>query len=414
MPIPWVWHQLLVILICLVGASSGAQAQRPAPAAAQDQPILSAEQLDALVAPIALYPGPLVAQVMMASTYPLEVVQADRWLRDKKQLKGDALKAEAGKESWDDSVKSLIATPSVLGMMSQQLEWTEKLGNAVLAQEADVIAAIQRLRMIAYGNGKLSSTKEQTVTLRQEGGKSVVTIEPAAVDAIAVPYYDPSVVYHPWPYTDYQPYYFGCPDYVPCYIVGSGIAFGAGYLIGRWSDGDWWHGGIDWNRGNINIDRNRVTHHWEHNPRHRRGVRYANASVRRKFSNANIAPARNAQDDIRAKAGDLRTSSDRSPGDRAIAAGRGTGDRKQAAVKAKNAPKVAANAAKRTGSAKTAARSKNPAGSGARKAQAASNRPSKARAAPRQIQRAARYGGSHRFAGFGGGGRGGFGGSRRR
>jgi hypothetical protein len=356
---------------------------------------------------------------MMASTYPLEVVQADRWLRGKKQLKADALKAEAAKQRWDDSVKSLIATPSALEMMSQQLEWTEKLGNAVLAQETDVIAAIQRLRMIAYGNKKLSSTKEQTVTLQQEGDKSVVAIEPAAADLIAVPYYDPSVVYDPWPNTDYQPYYFGCPTYVPCNIIGSGIAFGTGYLIGRWIDGDWWHGGIDWNRGSIKIDRNRVTHHWEHNPRHRRGVQYTNANVRQKFSNANSGGARNARDSSRANAADRKTSADRSPGDRAIAAGSGRGDRKQAAVKARNAPKGAANAAKRTGSAKTA-RSKGPAGSGARKAQAASNRPqarsgpSQARTARHQIPRAARYGGSHKFAGFGRGGRGGFGGGRRR
>jgi hypothetical protein len=416
MPMRWIERRLLVILICLVCASLGAQAQSPERAAEPDQRLLSAEQLDALVAPIALYPDPLVAQVMMASTYPLEVVQADRWLRSKKQLKGDPLKAEAAKQSWDDSVKSLIATPSVLDMMSQQLEWTEKLGNAVLAQETDVIAAVQRLRTKAYDNKKLSSTKEQTVTVRQEGGKSVVAIEPAAADSIAVPYYDPSVVYDPWPYADYQPYYFGCPDYVPCGIIGSGIAFGAGYLIGRWIDGDWWHGGIDWNRGNINIDRNRVTHHWEHNPRHRRGVQYTNANVRQKFSNANIGARRNSRDNVRAGAGDRTPGANRAGADRARAADRGPGDRKQAAARAKNAPKGGAkNAAKRADSAKTAARAKSPAGN-ARKAQAASNRthararPSSARMAQHHARRI-HHRGNLRYAGFGGG-RGGFGGRR--
>ena len=143
---------------------------------AQDQPasiepqqqLLDAAQLDQLVAPIALYPDPLLAQVLMASTYPLEVVQADRFAKANKSLKGDKLKEALAKQDWDASVKELVSTPTVLAMMSDKLDWTEKLGDAVLAQQADVMDAIQRLRAKAQANGKLETTEQQTVTVRQE------------------------------------------------------------------------------------------------------------------------------------------------------------------------------------------------------------------------------------------------------
>ncbi len=423
----------IAMLICLVWASLGAGAQNATPAAAEtDQPLLSAEQLDALVAPIALYPDPLLAQVLMASTYPLEVVQADRWLRGKKQLKEDALKAEAAKQPWDESVKSLIATPSVLDMLSQHLEWTEKLGNTVLAQQADVMAAVQRLRVKAYDNKKLSSTKEQTVTVRQEDGKPIVAVEPAAPDSIAVPYYDPAVVYDPWPYTDYPPYHFAVPDYIPAGIITSGIAFGTGYLIGRWVAGDYWYGGINWNRGEITIDRNRVTH-WHHNPQHRRGVQYTNSNVRQTFSNADIGAGRDARENLRLNPGDRKPGADRPgasrPGaDRPGAADRGSADRKQAVAKGANRKQAAAkggpkSTAKRTGSPKTAAANAKRTGGGPKRVQASARhsvrhtqqRPAAARAIRPSPQFASRA--NPRFASFGGRGRGrgGFrGGGRRR
>jgi Protein of unknown function (DUF3300) len=139
----------------------------PAADSSGDQ-VLKPERLDALVAPIARYPDTLLAQVL-ASTYPLEVVQAERWASEHKNLEGDRLKKEVEKQGWDGSVKSLLATPSVLIMMSQKLDWTQKLGDAVLAQQGDVMDAIQRLRARAYATEKLRSTKEQKVTVRQEG-----------------------------------------------------------------------------------------------------------------------------------------------------------------------------------------------------------------------------------------------------
>ena len=153
----------LLVLMVLAPVTSSARTSTSTPAASTstDQ-LLKPGELDALVAPIALYPDTLLSLVLMASTYPLEVIQADRWLKEHKKLKGDDLKTAVDKESWDESVKSLVATPEVLKMMSDKLSWTQKLGDAVLAQQADVIDAIQRLRTNADASNKLTSTKQQT------------------------------------------------------------------------------------------------------------------------------------------------------------------------------------------------------------------------------------------------------------
>ena len=144
---------ILIALLCAVPL--GAMAQSPQPAAAPTQPLLEAPELDQLVAPIALHPDPLLSEILIAATYPLEVVQADRWAKTNKTLKGDALAGALAKQSWDDSLKSLVQVPTVLAMMAEQLDWTQKLGDAMLAQQADVMDAIQRLRTRARNNGKL-------------------------------------------------------------------------------------------------------------------------------------------------------------------------------------------------------------------------------------------------------------------
>src|SRR5262249_33434994 len=149
--------------------------------------------------------------VLMASTYPLEVVQADRWATANKALKGDQLKDAVDKQGWEESVKSLVATPEVLTMMSTKLEWTQKLGEAVLAQQPDVMDAIQRLRNKAEANDKLKTTKEQKVTVTQQQGKKVIAIAPAVPNTVYVPYYDPTVVYGAWPYPAYPPYSYYPP-----------------------------------------------------------------------------------------------------------------------------------------------------------------------------------------------------------
>ena len=293
-------------------AAPPAQTAAP-PAPAPSQPLLKAEELDALVAPIALYPDALLAEVLMASTYPLEVVQADRWATENKALKGDALKAAVDKQSWDDSVKSLAATPSVLAMMSTKLDWTQKLGDAVLAQQPDVMDAVQRLRTKAQANNKLTSTKEQKVTVTQQQNRQVIVIEPTVPDTVYVPYYDPAVVYGGWAYPDYPPYYFAPPlGYVPGAILATGIAFGAGYAVGRWaSGGNYWGGGVNWGGNNINVNRsvninniNAGGNNWQHNPAHRQGVKYSNTNVQQKFSNTNVRAGSADRMDFRGRSGD--------------------------------------------------------------------------------------------------------------
>jgi hypothetical protein len=251
--------RLLALSAVIVLAPVGAIAQTsppPAAPAAPSAPLLKPAELDQLVAPIALYPDPLLAEVLMASSYPLDIVEAERWLQSNKNLSGDALKAAADKQDWDDSIKALVATPSVLDMMSQKLDWTQKLGDAVVAQQADVMDAIQRLRAKAQANNKLSSTKEQSVTVSTVENRQVIAIEPTDPNTLYVPYYDPGVVYGDWPYPDYPPYYWPTPGYIGAGIIATGIAFGTGYALGRWaSGGNYWGGGVNWGNRNLNINR---------------------------------------------------------------------------------------------------------------------------------------------------------------
>jgi hypothetical protein len=244
------WLALAAIILSPICAMAQTSASPTATSTAQ---LLKPAELDQLVAPIALYPDPLLAQVLMASAYPLDIVQAERWLEANKNLKGEALKAAVDKQSWDDSVKSLVATPDVLQMMSGKLDWTQKLGDAVVAQQADVMDAIQRLRTKAQANNKLQSTKEQKVTVQQVQNRQVIAIEPTDPDMVYVPYYDPGVVYGDWPYPDYPPVYWPAPGYIGAGIIATGIAFGAGYALGRWTGGHYWGGGFNWNNNNINV-----------------------------------------------------------------------------------------------------------------------------------------------------------------
>jgi hypothetical protein len=242
-----------IILALLLLLPVGALAQTPAPPASGSQ-LLKPEELDQLVAPIALYPDTLLAEVLMASAYPIDIVQAHRWLESHKNLKGDQLKAAVAKEDWDDSIKSLVATPDVLAMMSEKLDWTEKLGDAVVDQQPDVMDAIQRLRAKAQANDKLKSTAQQTVTVNEVRGKQVIAIAPTDPDTVYVPYYDPGVVYGAWPYPDYPPYYWPPPPYIGYGLLATGLAFGAGYALGNWWSGGYWGGNINWSGGGNNIN----------------------------------------------------------------------------------------------------------------------------------------------------------------
>jgi len=180
----------LLLFFVVVATPMAVLAQsQPPPAAPPNEQLLKSEQLDALVAPIALYPDNLLSLVLMASTYPLELVLADRWMKENKELKGDQLKAEVGKQSWDDSVKSLATRPDVLSMMSARIDWTQKLGEAMLSQQPDVMDAIQRLRKKAEANNESTSIKKQR--------GNVLVIGNAAYNSVAAlktPITDASIV----------------------------------------------------------------------------------------------------------------------------------------------------------------------------------------------------------------------------
>ena len=245
------------------------------------------EELDQMLAPIALYPDSLIAQILMASTYPLEVVQAERWVQQNKTLTGDALDDALKEKSWDPSIKSLCHFPDVLFAMSDKLDQTSKLGDAFLSQNDDVMATIQQLRRKAETQGNLKTTKEQKVIHEEDA----IRIEPAVRQVVYVPVYDPLYVYGPWWYPAYPPYYWYYPPGV--IITGGFITFGPRFFIGidlfSWS----W---FDWHRHYIYIDVHKARrfhrfHHrhdsdryfWRHNPVHRRGVAYRDRRTSERF-----------------------------------------------------------------------------------------------------------------------------------
>lgn len=281
---------LTVALLTLPGVSP-AQTSGVTPSKAFSQ-----EQLDQLLAPVALYPDSLLTQVLMASTYPLEVVKVMNWMKKNKDLKGDALAAQLEKQEWDPSVKSLVNFPQVLQMMNDQLDWTQKLGDAFLAQQKDVMGTVQKLRGKAHASGSLKTTKEQKVVVEKE----TIIIEPASPQIVYVPTYNPTVVYGVWPYPAYPSYYY----YPPGYTAGAAaFGFAAGVAVGAawgyaWGHADW-HGGnvdIDVNRNaniNRNIDRTKYQGKgqldqsgkgaWQHDAGHRQGVAYRDNATAQKF-----------------------------------------------------------------------------------------------------------------------------------
>ena len=282
------------------------------------------EELDQILAPIALYPDELLSQVLMASTYPLEVVQAERWQKQNKSLKGDALAVALEKQDWDPSVKSLVNFPDVLTMMSEKLDWTQKLGDAFLEQQKEVMGTVQKLRLKAEETGNLKTTSEQKVIVEEE--TKTIIIEPANPQVVYVPTYNPTVVYGPWWYPSYPPYYY----YPPGYVAGAAfVSFGVGVAMGAAWGYAWggcnWHGGdvdIDIDRNsniNRNIDRSKYKDRagtgtgqggrgqggqgkWQHNPEHRKGVSYRDQGTAQKFNKASTREATQARESFRGRA----------------------------------------------------------------------------------------------------------------
>jgi hypothetical protein len=287
------------MLTALMVFHVAAAPQNPPPAAAPEPgAAVSPQQLDDLVAPIALYPDPLLGQVLAASTYPLEVAEAAQWLRDHPKWKPSKLMDEAKKQKWDPSVQGLVAFPQVLQYLTENTNWTTQLGNAFLAEQADVMKAVQRMRTQAEAKGTLRTTPQETVSTQNQNGQQAITIEPANPDQWYVPEYNPAYVWGPPVYGLYPPLLY--PE------IGLGLGWypgiDIGLYFGGWGGWGWggWGWSPDWYGGGIFIDHSffhRYGFHdyggagvgrsaWTHDPAHRMGVPYANRGVANRFAGA--------------------------------------------------------------------------------------------------------------------------------
>jgi hypothetical protein len=319
-------------------AAQTAPAATPAPtAAAAVQPAYSTAQLDQWVAPVALYPDPLLSQVLMASTYPANVVQAVQWSRDNPKMQGDAAIQAVANQPWDPSVKSLVAFPQLMALMGENPEWVQNLGDAFLAQPQDLMDSVQKLRLLAQQTGALKTTPQQTVTstpvtvnqnttvaapassdsssaktVAPAPAQTVIKIEPTDPQVVYVPTYNPSTVYGTWPNTAYPPTYLPPPpgeQFSNSFVNGLGFSLGIATTYAIFSNIDWddddyhhngdYHGGGNGNNININNvnNFNRISGQnlqnrniaWQHNPAYRNGVPYNNSNVAQRYHQTNVA-----------------------------------------------------------------------------------------------------------------------------
>jgi len=314
----------------------------PAAASGQSKPsgkTFSQQEMDELMAPVALYPDALLAQVLMASTYPLEVVEAARWQKANPTLKDKELEAALEKQSWDPSVKALATVPQVLTMMNEKLDWTTKLGDAFLANQEDMLKTSQNLRKKADEAGNLKTSKEMTVKKETENSVQIIKIEQPDPQTVYVPTYNPATVYGSWWYPYPPPYYY----YPPGYAYGAGMAFASGVFWGAAIAG-----GIGWGNNEININRNtnintgnrnniQGGNKWQHNPEHRKGAQYRDSATASKYGKGSDRAAAQSREQFRGRAEQGRSEMSQmdrgemqnrvSQADRASASQRGGGDR---------------------------------------------------------------------------------------
>ena len=273
-------------LVCVPLLAGGLMvAQEPAPSTQAPAQLLPPEQLDTLVAPIALYPDALLSQVLVAATYPQELAEAGQWLQQNRNLKGAQLVEAARQQNWDPSIQALVVFPDVVKSLNADMRWTTDLGNAFLAQQADVMSAVQRMRAQAMTAGKLRSNEQETVTTQRQGDRSAIEIQPTNPEVIYVPTYNPEYIWGPPAYG-----YYPAWDY-PYY--GYGYGFGRGIYIGGFFGGLGWGGwgwGPNWYYGSVFLNRPFFGRYgyggrgfrggaWAHDPGHRRGVPYSNSGL---------------------------------------------------------------------------------------------------------------------------------------
>jgi hypothetical protein len=375
----------LLVMLCTFAIVPGntlaySQTSQPARTPSSDQVAKSGDQaakippdqLDSLVAPIALYPDPLLAQTLAASTYPLEIIQLQQWLAKNPKLKDKELADAVAKQPWDPSVQAMAALPDVVKRLADDIQWTTDLGNAFLAQQSDVMDAVQRMRKKAQDKGNLKSSEQQKVETKVVETKSVIVVEQANPQVVYVPSYNPTVVYGA-PVYAYPPIYYPPPGY---YAAGMAISFGVGVAMGAmWSGG--WGWGAGWGSNNVqinnynNFNRNanvsgtrgayggtrnvtggttNVTGGtrnvqggnttWNHNPQHRGGAPYRDQATAERFGGTARGESlanrqEGARQQVREQGGNLRSNREgeagagnRTGGDRTAGGGNRTaGDR---------------------------------------------------------------------------------------
>jgi Protein of unknown function (DUF3300) len=288
---------MALLLALLIVALPASIAQQPSAPAASPP---SQQDLDQLLAPIALYPDALIAQMLMAATYPLEIVEAARWASANPNVKDQALEDAMAQQSWDPSVKGLVSVPQVLQHMSENLSWTQKLGDAMLADQNAVMATVQNLRAKAQAAGNLKSTPEQTVKTEMQETRTVYIIQSPQPQVVYVPTYNPYTVYGTWWYP-YPPYYM----YPPAYVYPPGLAFATGIVVGAaiWGNCNWRGGSVNVNINNYNRY-NRTTinnNNWNHNVNHRKGVAYRDPSTAQKYNRGGDARAAQSREAFRGR-----------------------------------------------------------------------------------------------------------------
>ena len=290
-------HGIAGVLRTWLAILAAAAAVLAAPAAAQDAKTYSNEQLDQMLAPIALYPDALLSQVLMASTYPADVVAAAKWSKDNPKQQGDAAVKAVESMGWDPSVASLVAFPQAIQTLGGQPEQVQKLGDAFLAQSKDVMDSVQRLRAKANQAGNLKSNEQQKIVTEPaptgSSQQTVIKIEPTNPEVVYVPAYNPTVVYGAWAYPAYPPYYWPPPyGYYPGSALAAGIAFGVGVGVvnSLWGNANWGGGDVNINvnkynnvNANNRINANSNNQNWNHNAANRKGVPYGDNATRQKF-----------------------------------------------------------------------------------------------------------------------------------
>jgi hypothetical protein len=317
----------LALIALLVAGAANAQGTQPAAAApaaqneaapAPQQKIFKNEELDQMMAPVALYPDSVLSQILMACTYPSDVTEAVKWSAAHKDAKGDAAVSQVENEEWDPSVKSLVAFPQVLDQLGKQPDWVQKTGDAFLAQPEDVMASIQRLRQQAQKAGNLKSNEQQKVVTKQvpvetaqtttttstqpaaTTNTTIIEIQPSNPETVYVPAYNPTTVYGSWAYPSYPPPYWPpSPYYYPGYVPGAAFATGVMWGLGVAAIGSCW-GGFGWGHGDVDINVNKYNsvnrnnqisnsgnrggnQKWNHNANNRRGTPYADNRSRQQY-----------------------------------------------------------------------------------------------------------------------------------